>query len=76
MNVHEGQLRLRVRLKEALVAVVDAAEVVQELNGRRRQVHDKVGDGRRDGDAGGLRARRRRAAGDVGWLDDGAVAAG
>lgn len=54
VDVDGGQLGPCARLEEVLVAVVEAAEVVEELYGRRGQVHDEVGDGRGYGDVGRL----------------------
>lgn len=75
VRVDHGQLGLRVRGEELLVALIQAAVVVQELNGRRWQVHDKVGDCGGHGYALWLGWRFRRVPGLLGRLDDRAVAA-
>lgn len=75
MDVHQRELRLRVWRKELLLAVVEAAEVVGELDGGCREVHDKVGDGGRHGHADRFRGRLCRVSGLLGGVDNGAVAA-
>lgn len=42
VDVDHGEASLRVWGEEVLVAVVEAAEVVEELDGRGGEVHDEV----------------------------------
>lgn len=65
VHVHERQLGGRVGREEVLVPGVDAAVAAEEVDGGRGQVHDEVGDCRRDGDALLFLCRRR---GGGAWL--------
>lgn len=44
VDVHHGQLRRRVRLKERFVPMVQTGEGGDEVDGGRGEVHDEVGD--------------------------------
>lgn len=54
MRMDQGQLRVRVRREQHFPPVVQAFEVMEELESGSRQVHDIVGNGRRHGDANWL----------------------
>ncbi len=57
VDVHHGQLSVRVRLEELLVPAIRAAEGAEEADGAGREVHDEVVERRRDTE--GRRPARR-----------------
>lgn len=55
VDVDHGELGVRVRGEQGFLPGVQATVARQELDGGCGQVHDEMGDGRRDGDGGGPR---------------------
>lgn len=76
VNMHERELRPRVRREESLATGIDTAVVVEEGGCRAGEVHDEVGDCRRERDAARFRGRGGFAAGEFVAGADQGVGAG